>query len=246
MEHRTTANGLGQQEKLLFLHMPKVGGRSISVMLDQRFGDDILRHKNWSEVVEYRAQLDNFRAFRGHLFAAMAELLKDRPATAAFFRDPVDRAISEYNFIRRTPEHPRHGLLRSQTLEDFVSKPNNLSVYCRFLGYAPHEGDFGRMRQDVPDDELLERCLRRLDEMAFVGITEQFDEHYRYFERWIGADPMPTVPSKNRAPAPSAAPPAHIEEMIRETAWINYRIYEHARSVSTAPMTALLEEPGPA
>ena len=144
-----TTGGLTRDQLLVFLHMPKTGGRSVTRLLDRTFGSDLFPYKVWPEIVANQASMPKYRAVRGHIFAVLLDMIGGRAIGAAFFRDPVERAISEYRFIRRHPDHGRHGIVSEQSLLDFVSQRNNLQVYSRFLGFMPEGGDYLQMRQTI-------------------------------------------------------------------------------------------------
>ena len=219
---------------LVFLHMPKTGGRSVTRLLDRTFGDQLFPHKVWPDIIANQADLARHRAVRGHIFASILDFVGERAIGAAFFRDPVERAVSEYRFICRNEDHGRHHVVRQQCLLDFVTQPNNLKVYCRFLGFAPEGGDLLRMRQLVPDDELLEACKRRIDRLGFVGITEHFDDHFRRLEGWLGVEPDQPIPRVNTDPNPRPPAPADVADAVRETGWIDMAIYEYAKAAADA------------
>ena len=234
MTRHSPPHQLGDDQLLVFLHMPKTGGRSVTPLLDRCFGPDLSPRKQWADIIDHQQELSRYRAVRGHIFASILDLVGARAVGAAFFRHPVDRAISEYNFIRRTPHHGRHETVADQTLLEFVSVPSNLKIYCRFLGFAPNDGDHSSMRQLVPDDELVDVCRRRIDDLGFVGITEDFEAHYRGLEKWLGAQGGRTVPRLNVDPQHRTPPPDDVVARIEELGWIDVAIYEHARSVAQA------------
>ncbi len=222
----------GADQFLVFLHMPKTGGRSVTQLLDRTFGEDLCPHKRWQDIIAHRHELTRYRALRGHIFAAVLNLIGQRAIGAAFFRDPIDRVISEYRFIRRNPDHGRHAIVSRQSLLEFVSSANNLRVYSRFLGFAPEDGDYSRMRQTVPDDELLAICKHRIDTLGFIGMTETFEKDFRSLERWLGADGAEPVPHANVDPGHRPEPSADVVARIREVGWMDVEIYDYAKSVA--------------
>ena len=45
---------LGDDQRLVFLHLPKVGGRSLNNLLRRKFGQGFCPLKEWREIVEHR------------------------------------------------------------------------------------------------------------------------------------------------------------------------------------------------
>ncbi len=81
----------------------------------------------------------------------------------AWFREPVERLASHYHYWKRNPD-PQHPVCRrlieeDLSLEAFAALPEMRDVQSRLLGEVP------------------------VDALAFVGITERYDDSLELFRR---------------------------------------------------------------
>ncbi|MAE72018.1 MAG: hypothetical protein CME06_16315 [Gemmatimonadetes bacterium] len=93
-------------------------------------------------------------------------VLGRQPRYLTFLRDPVQRYLSHLNYQRLRMGVP-------WTLESFLGEP-------RFANYQTTRLAGG------PDLDLARRFLE--GPLAFVGLTERFDESLILLRRWLGAD----------------------------------------------------------
>jgi hypothetical protein len=109
-----------------------------------------------------------------------AEIWPGAPArTITFLREPIERCISLYGFIKSRPDNPFHAeLMRNGTLERCVEAGQMLEFFngqtrrlC-FEGAASSE----LLRERILTRDHLEHAKARLRAMWFVGLTETFDE----------------------------------------------------------------------
>ena len=94
-------------------------------------------------------------------------------------RDPVERVVSHYYYVRRTVDHPDHGLAASLDFGDDVR-----AGLTRHLGMENMQ-TWQLSWPDIPSEppktglcstEYFDKAMRNLRErFRFVGITEEFD-----------------------------------------------------------------------
>jgi Sulfotransferase family len=112
-----------------FFHIPKCAGTSVWASLYDIYGTRHVylvnsrrrREKFASLPPEGRAA---YSAVGGHApLSYFREALGDmaRYHKIVTLRDPVDRAISEYNYIRAQSAHPRHAEVAAQSLKEFAA-----------------------------------------------------------------------------------------------------------------------------
>lgn len=193
---------MSQQETLLIsTHMPKTGGLSFRAMLERYYGEAFqhdyadyplthtpaARHRHaYSEALKQAETVDRkINCIHGHFLPAKYLLLADeRPARfVTWLRHPIERLVSHYDYWHRVYEKnsplvsPLHERVVSEkwSLEAFCVAPELANVYSAFLWGFP---------------------ASRFD---FVGVTEFFDDDFRYFcERFLGISPE--VPTENQRP----------------------------------------------
>jgi hypothetical protein len=227
------AIGYDPDRPLVFLHQPKTAGRTLNEMLKAHFGDEMFPYKRWGDIVEHSDELDRYRFLRGHVYYDVVDFFRREPQVMTVLRDPVDRLVSSYNYIRRRGEHARNERVTNQTLEEFASHPPNVRTYVRFLAYAPRDGDYTDMKPDLPFDALVERACRRLDGMFVVALTESFDSMYRDMADAIGVPVPDDIPRFHEAPKEQRKRevPDRVREIVHELGAADVAIYEYARKL---------------
>lgn len=118
---------------LALLHVPRTGGTSLRARLIRGLGKAAVMAK--AEMLE-RAGSGDFEAFLredpslyegrrclvGHMDSndPMIRLAPAQPVFAAVVRDPVERAISLYDYARSVPDHPLFTELQTKTLFEAI------------------------------------------------------------------------------------------------------------------------------
>ena len=137
------------------------------------------------------AQRNSIRMLRGYVFFGIHESLH-RPATyVTIIRDPIDRIISHYYYVRHTSNHRFHSTVTSQSmsLKDYVSSGLAKELdngQVRLLAGRKADECFaiGQCSKD-----LLEMAKKNLQEhFIVVGLTERFDETLILWKRSFGME----------------------------------------------------------
>jgi hypothetical protein len=143
LKENFTASMLGTPI-LCFLHLPRTGGTTINRMLKYTFGDRAFFHADL--VAEYGGEAglatalanDNGIYSRamlvtGHYGVAHPLVVQEpRPvALDAIIRQPLERIVSLYDYIRGTPDHPEHAALSLLTLNQALDAVPEFAVHCQ-------------------------------------------------------------------------------------------------------------------
>ena len=177
------------KEGYFFIHIPKTAGTSFRMMLYELFApseiapnvfdieknggsypniNDLLNSKDENE-------LNLLRLVAGHYPFQPKKYFKHKPQALVFLRDPLERAISNlFHLKRRNPKFYNHSFE-----EIFENSPRQLiNMQVRYVSGA-------YLKSELDQSDL--RCAkRRLNQFAFVGITEQFDASIDYVETKFG------------------------------------------------------------
>lgn len=185
---------------LVFIHMPKAAGSTLQRIIDrqyegqktfdidgngiERVQDSIDRLRSLSETE--RAEV---RCVKGHVPFGVGQWLGSKVQYISMLREPVARAISDYNFTVSTPEHTlyREVTEKGMSLLQYVemrAQSGLANLYTRMLSGCVNWENLalsGALSQNA-----LERAKENVRKCAAVGITERFDESILLFKKKLG------------------------------------------------------------
>lgn len=184
-------------KKILFDHLPKCGGTSLRIYLRMQYPQRKIFSINGndpnSSVLKFQSLKKNIRygfdLIEGHRANELKEYVDPRCLKITMFREPVDRIVSHYFYVKRNPKHYLYSKVTESKmlLEEYVT--SGLSHELRNW-YTSH---FSSMTpEDIeryPDDALakaLEVILNQYDIVGFLDNYSSFIEqvrreaHFRY------------------------------------------------------------------
>ncbi len=191
MQQQQTIEGINEiAPVVIFLHAPKTGGTtlvriikrqcapgSVLTLYDSSYGEELAAYPS--------AEIDRVRAIAGHFYFGVHRLIARPSIYITLLRDPVDRVISHYHFVRRSPEHYLYTAANELSLSEFVvacgaDEPNNDQTRLLAGRHQP-EGT-------PPNaDDMLAAARKNLREhVAVVGTTEEFDRALLLMRRTFG------------------------------------------------------------
>jgi hypothetical protein len=184
---------------LAFVHVPKTAGSTLKSMFVGAYSDaDVKDAGNYPRFPEAtRAKLDSWqfldcRVLMGHVpYALLRESLPADTRYMTFLRDPVDRVVSHY-YRHRAKKEGRlsdselmgaGGKITAASIEDALALPLLSNLATRFLCDTPDA--FERLPESALDD-----AKANLDDFAFVGIQERFEESVGLLQGALGLGPV--------------------------------------------------------
>lgn len=219
---------------IVFIHIPKTGGMTLYSMIRDIYKPSELHKINpaMESIEKYRhlpqERKEKLKAIYGHMDYRVRELLPPNSRYVTLMRNPVERVISHYHYVRRTANDPLRELAMQSSLDDWVARCDLLEMdngqTRRLLGSA-ESAKFGECMA-----EMLERARHNVQQnFALVGITERFDETYGLMSKLFG------WPIKNYAPRNVAQQRSSIKEipirtirLIEKFNALDMELYEHA------------------
>ncbi|MED5619508.1 hypothetical protein [Ideonella sp. BN130291] len=199
-----------------FFHIPKTAGTSLTRFLESAYPKGtVFPGHLWRHLIGCRTEdVHGVRLYRGHFYGALQGFV-GRPVRAfTFLRDPVERALSHHGHVLRDPTHYLHcRAVEAGSLAKYLADPilrttvENFQVRALAMELDPvaEAADLnatqlgqGVLEQrmmtapfDRPLQQLLDTALRRLDDMAFVGVTERYSTSLRGLCRQLDLRPPP-------------------------------------------------------
>jgi hypothetical protein len=185
------------EQTIIFLHIPKTAGSTLNSIMERQYPRQqfyslypsrLYPNGNADEFhsmsTERRAQL---RLLIGHVGYGYHQLLPNPVTYFTLLRDPIERVISFYYYVRRNAGHYLHdfALAKDMTLPQFIASEatevnDNLSV--RVISGRWKEIPYGQCTTEMLD--MAKQNLR--EHFAVTGLTERFDESLLLLQRAFG------------------------------------------------------------
>ena len=141
-------------------------------------------------VASLRSMTMDDRWAAGHFCYGVHELLPRPSIYLTMLRQPIDRLISLYYFVRSRPDAFYHRLAKNVTIEQFLLEEELLELDNGQLRViVGGGGDYftNRTPRGQCTMEMLELAKRRIEEsFCLAGVTERFDESVLMLGRALG------------------------------------------------------------
>ena len=177
------------KETLIFLHIPKTGGRTLQNILLRQYSDRqalVNAHESITDISKWSDdRRRNIRYIQGHFSYGVHKLFPQTCTYITMLRDPVDRVVSHYHFVRRNSNHMLNKVVMANdmSLEDYVKGGVCDEVsndQMRLIAGVPRDSVLSESEVlNIAKDNLVKRFL-------LAGLVEKFDETLVLLKKRIG------------------------------------------------------------
>lgn len=169
------------------MHIPKCGGSTFKSILDRIYKSDEIynvKGQNIEDFISLSTQgKDKIKLLRGeHFKFGLHEQIPTKSEYITFLRDPIERIISNYYYVKRAPNHRFYNLVNTGiSLYDYIIEINR-------QGNNINNGQI-RYISGIQDKEefMLEKALENIEKhFSFVGTIEKFNESLIILQKMYG------------------------------------------------------------
>jgi hypothetical protein len=227
-----SASSNGSAEAVIFLHLPKTAGTTLNRLIEWEYPlgemysvDPVLFEWSFAHLRNLsKRRLRKTRMFKGHMLFGLHEVLPQPATYITVLRNPVERVLSAFYFMRSYKLHPLYWKMRNEkwTVEQFVERSSRDNVQCKIIANAPYHSPCTQ--------EVLERATDHLNNyFSVVGLSERFEESLALMKLRFGWQ-LKSYSSFNvtRARPKKEDLPRATLDLIAEKNRFDVALYQHA------------------
>ena len=231
---------------LLFVHVQKTAGQTLREILHRQYGDESCmeigrsaHHTSLEELKQLpQSRRDTLKCVMAHLPYGLHCLFNRTYAYITMLRDPLERAVSQYFYICRTPTNERYTAIK-ETGFSFLSyvennefgRPDNMQT--RYI-----TGEPSKEKMDMEDLKHAQHML--LNEYAAFGITERFDDSIRLFTKQFNWKQRPFQSKNQTLNRPAVHSLNHKAlQLLKEKNHYDLKLHEFAQNAFSKRMQRL-------
>jgi hypothetical protein len=174
------------KSKIYFNHIPKTAGTTFFDILKKQYRKDELYS---IDIKDYKKSFEDFQKMNeeqkvkikcvsGHLSVFLQP--KDETETISFLRNPIDRTLSSFYYIKRAHWNKDYeGVKNLTSIGEFVKYRTAQNLDNQQTRYMAQDFDY-LINDTYPnspvDEAMYERALANLKRYKYTFITEKFDE----------------------------------------------------------------------
>lgn len=169
-------------------------------------------------------QLSDLKCVYGHYRYGIHTYFPRKPVYITMLRDPMDRILSMYYFIRSRPQNRLHPKVTNMSFSEYVmSSDSRIQV--------PLRNHQTRMISGERDPNLQKAKQNIANHFAVVGIMDMYPDSVFIMKKafdWKRVAYMKQNETKSR---PKNTPvPDHIKTLIRQNNALDYQLYAYAKN----------------
>lgn len=202
-------------DKIIFLHIPKTGGVSVSSLLMNEYSYDQIDNVN-SENIKLRAYGFHYSLFE---IEKMIDISNFKLIT--FMRNPIDRILSEYQYLIEKHKGKPEYLIAHRLPAEGNPIETASNVVCKMLSGLDDKDS------SIPIETHLSFAKKVLTEnFFFIGITENMEESIQLLYSKLGWEMPEETPHFNKTNKKSFSD--EVLQKIAERNWADIELYEYA------------------
>ena len=225
------------ETRLIFDHLPKAAGSSFYTILRRLYAEPDIYYIDGRRVAESVATFRSlspreqaaFRCIMGHTAYRLFSLIPEPKTCVTFLREPIDRLVSHYFYVRRNAGHRLHEPLTTQnmSLDKYVCSDMSVEFVnptTRLLSGLSAEAVAADMQGAY---EAARAAIDR--DFVVVGVQDRFDESLLLLQHRLGWRTLPPYRRENvtrgRPAADTLGADARVE--VERRNWADIQLYQY-------------------
>lgn len=222
---------------LIYLHIPKTAGTTMMAILKQNYGTGFHRIDNEGKRLKWIKLPEDERAavtcLTGHITYGIHEYIPGFFQYVTMLRDPVERILSLYYYVREK-NHVLAPLLSQITLKEFVEKQVISDTNDGMVRFLAGKSEFGQIKpasgKMTIDD--LETAMSNLTTFTQIGFVETFNESLRKFTQEFNWNYNHYVSMLINTGRPVASDlPRRVIQCLTEYNQLDYELYRFGKKL---------------
>lgn len=228
-------------DTLIFLHIGKTAGTSLRKIIHQEYRYDNVftlgagQHSLRTFPNLPQQQRQNLHVVIGHMQYGLHQHLPRRAVYITCLRDPIERLISLFYYIKQEREHGLNPIINAKNLDlrGFIQAALDREIDTHLAdnyqtksiaGSAPYYGTYG--------SELFDTAQQNLkDNFAVIGLSERFDETVLLMQHILGWDtPFYRTQNITRSRAKRSDLDSATLSLIEQTSILDLTLYEYGKT----------------
>jgi hypothetical protein len=174
-----------EKEVLIYMHIPKAAGSTFNEILQKEYGARFKRTDDYDTLNDWKRLRVSYDSpgyplcVTGHFWYGVHEYIPMKSTYITMFRDPVERIMSKYYYIRRSPDNHLYNEVvgKNLSLEEYVKADLDIPLDVRngLIRYLLDYNEYFSKEYTVTRADL-NKVIERLDNnFSFFGLAEEFD-----------------------------------------------------------------------
>jgi hypothetical protein len=217
---------------LIFLHLPKTGGSTLTPIVDWNYNDRVYKLSLYSEIPAFINLSDSekaqYESLAGQVFYGIHRYIPADCQYIAMMRHPYDRVVSQYYYLNVRKKKLGEPLT-DITLEEFLAQePFQATMQLNLI--AGGDDMHSTLHQPVTE-ATLQRAIDNIEQhFAVVGDLAHYNESVLLMKRHLGwSRAYYTRQNTNPGHATFDDLPASTRQTIREACTLELKLYEYVQ-----------------
>ncbi|MEQ8563062.1 MAG: sulfotransferase family 2 domain-containing protein, partial [Cytophagales bacterium] len=171
-----------RNNKYVFLHIPKTAGTTFRTrVLEVNFKGRIFIWPREREPFEHWNDLEDglkkkMLIISAHIPYGKVDFFGDKLRYITFLRKPIERVVSLYHFMRRTPDHYLYMKYHNLTIDEFFNEYQIGEVNNAQMRQIAGPGTYNSF------EEMYDKAIDNVyNHFVHLGFTEDFDRSLQFF-----------------------------------------------------------------